>query len=133
MLKANGKFIDTLPLKNLFSLNEHQADIITIEVDSTYAGLDLTGFTFVMRGVTASGTEVKKILTKLALEDDSILQLIWNVSRDFTGEAGTLFLDLIAYQHHEPIDDPVQTPPDYLLRYQLPPVEIRDIPHTAES
>ena len=36
MLKANGKFIDTLPLKNLFSLNEHCADMITIEVDSSY-------------------------------------------------------------------------------------------------
>ncbi|MBR7085113.1 MAG: hypothetical protein IKI37_08050, partial [Oscillospiraceae bacterium] len=61
------------------------------------------------------------------------LWLIWNVSRAFTSEAGTLFLDLFAYQYHDPAADPSETPPDYLIRYQLPPIEIRDIPKISET
>ena len=133
MLKANGKFIDTLPLRNLFSLGEHYSDTITIEVDSSYENLDLSGFTFVMRAVTPSGEEVKTILPKIAPDDDRYLWLIWNVSRAFTSEAGTLFLDLFAYQYHDPAADPSETPPDYLIRYQLPPIEIRDIPKISET
>ena len=131
MLKANGKFIDTLPLKNLFSLDEHCADMITIEVDSSYKNLSLSNFTFVMRAVTPSGTEVKTILPKIAPDDDHYLWLVWEVSRAFTSEAGTLFLDLFAYKYHDPTADPDETPPDYLLRYQLPPIEIRDIPQAS--
>ncbi len=133
MLKANGKFIDTLPLKNLFSLNEHCADMITIEVDSSYKNLNLSNFTFVMRAVTPSGAEIETTLLKIAPDDDSILWLVWEVSREFTNEAGTLFLDLYAYKYDDPTADPTETPPDYLLRYQLPPIEIREIPQTSAT
>ena len=132
MLKANGKFIDTLPLKHLFSLGEHHSDVITIEVDSVYENLDLSDFTFVMRGITPSGTEVQKTLSKIAPEDENYLYLIWNLTSDFTNEAGSLFLDLYAYKYL-PNTDQSENPPDYLLRYQLPPIEIRNLPDTASD
>ena len=126
MLKANGKFIDTLPLKNLFSVGEHRSDTITIEVDSTYDNLNVGDFTFIIRGVTPSGTVAEKKLAKIQPEEDGILWLVWEVSREFTNEAGTLCLDLIAYKYNDP--EQKQNPPDYLLRYQLPPIEIREVP-----
>ena len=50
MLKAIGKYIDTLPLTNLISSGEKKADTVPIEVDRFYDALDLSEFTFMMRG-----------------------------------------------------------------------------------
>ncbi len=127
MLKAIGKFIDTLPLKHLLSLDESGTDTVKIEVDRFHGQLDLSVFTFVMRGVSPSGTESLSQLTVEVSEDEQLLTLTWHISRSFTAESGTLFLDLLAYQYtvHDPSEE---QPPDFLLRYQLPPVEIRNIP-----
>ena len=132
MLKANGKFIDTLPLQHLLSLGEHHSDVITIEIDSVYENLDLSEFTFVMRGITASGTEVQTTLSKIAPDDENYLWLVWNISNDFTSEDGTLFLDLYAYYYNSNTNQN-ENPPDYLLRYQLPPIEIRSLPAVASD
>ena len=64
MLKAIGKFIDTLPLRTLFSQEERCADTIVIETDRYYNGYDLAGYTFLMRGVTPSGGETEQMLEK---------------------------------------------------------------------
>lgn len=126
MLKAIGKFIDTLPLKNLLSLEENHADTVIIEVDRVHDTLDLSEFTFIMRGITPSGLESQTELHKELSQDGNSLLLTWHISSLFTTEPGTLFLDLFAYKYNSITG--VQNPPDYLLRYQLPPVEIRNIP-----
>ncbi len=134
MLKAIGKFIDTLPLKHLLSLEESQADTVIIEVDRYYNHHDLMNFVFVMRGVTESGTETQTELAASGFADEDTIRLTWNISSLFTTEPGTLFLDLLAYQYEDPETDASQNPPDYILRYQLPPVQIRDIPKgTSEA
>ncbi len=126
MLKAVGKYIDTLPLARLFSQEEDSVDQIIIEVDRYYGTHDLSDFTFIMRGITESGGETETELEKEVLE--SVLHLTWNVNHLFTTEAGTLSLDLLAYAYQNGEAEQHQTTPDYLLRYQLPPVEVRGLP-----
>lgn len=125
MLKADGKFIDTLPVQQLFSQEEARADTITIEVDRFYGTHDLADFLFVMRGITPSGGETEAVLEKETGED--VIRLHWEVGPKFTQEPGSLALDLFAYRYEEEAD-PKEDPPDYLLRYQLPPVQVRALP-----
>ena len=126
MLKAIGKMIDTLPLAHLLSLEEAKSDTIAIEVDRFYDIHDLHNFQFVMRAVTESGTETQTDLTQELSADGNYIHLTWNISSLFTTEAGTLFLDLVAYCYDG--GNPNTDPPDKIIRYQLPAVEIRDIP-----
>ncbi|MBE6875251.1 MAG: hypothetical protein E7496_00730 [Ruminococcus sp.] len=128
MLKAIGKFIDTLPLAHLLSLEEAQSDTVAIEVDRFYDVYDLHNFQFIMRAVTASGAETQTELPQELSADGNYVHLTWNISSLFTTEAGTLFLDLVAYCYDGTGANPETDPPDQIIRYQLPPVEIRDIP-----
>lgn len=131
MLKAIGKYIDTLPLTNLLSFGEKKADTVPIEVDRFYDALDLSEFTFMMRGVTESGAETQTELQKMVSSDGNYIQLTWHIGSLFTAEPGRLFLDLYAY-HYE-ADTPGSDPPDEVIRYQLPPVEIREIPEAVRE
>lgn len=126
MLKAIGKYIDTLPLKGLLSQEESRVDFVIIEVDRFYDEMDLADFTFVMRGVTESGAETEVVLQKRELS--KVIRLVWEIGRLFTAEAGKLSLDLVAYCYQNPETDRTQNAPDYVLRYQLPPIEIRGLP-----
>ena len=124
MLKAIGKCIDTLPISRLFSQGEHLADTVIIEVDRFHDGEDLSGWTFLMRGVTTSGGETETILEKTA--EEQTIRLTWKVDKSFTTEAGTLELDLIAYRS-------VAETPAQILRYQLPPVQVIGQPGNEET
>lgn len=133
MLKAIGKYIDTLPLKRLLSVEETRADTALIEVDRYYNHHDLSLFTFIMRGVTESGTETQTELSKTLTEDGNFLHLTWNISSLFTTAPGNLFLDLTAYYYIHP-DMAETAPPDFVMRYQLPAIEVRDVPRgTSEA
>ncbi|MDE6005091.1 MAG: hypothetical protein K2G88_06865 [Oscillospiraceae bacterium] len=125
ILKAIGKYIDTLPLKNLISQEESHMDLVIIEVDKNYKTLDLSEFQFVMRGITESGAVTEVILEKKIL--NTVIRLLWKVERLFTVESGKLVLDLVAY-YYNPETDCTQNLPDYVLRYQLPPIEIHGLP-----
>ncbi len=125
MLKANGKYIDTLPVQQLFSQEESRVDTVTIEVDRFYGTHDLADFLFMMRGITESGGETEAFLAKTVGE--KTIQLAWEVGAGFTKESGTLALDLFAYRYEEAAD-PSESAPDYLLRYQLPSVQVRELP-----
>ncbi len=123
VLKAIGKFIDTLPIADLLSQEEVLADTVVFEVDRWYNGMDLAEFTFHMRGVTESGGET---LAELAKEvDTEVIRLHWNVGLDFTTEAGNLALDLFACDAVEAED-----PPSHVIRYQLPYVRVRGLPES---
>lgn len=125
MLKAIGKFIDTTPLQNLISQEEARADSVIIELDRRYGTHDLSKFLFVMRGITESGGEVE--VCPVMTSDTENIWLIWEITPAFTKEAGKLALDLFAYRYEEGAD-PEQDAPDYLVRFQLPPVEVRGLP-----
>lgn len=125
VLKAIGKYIDTLPVNELFSQEEHLADTVTFEVDRFYNGYDLAKFTFFMRGVTESGGEAQTELT--VTEDEDTVQLHWHVNDSFTAEAGTLSLDLYGACYAADAD-PAEDMPEAIIRYQLPPVQVRALP-----
>lgn len=126
MLKAIGKYIDTLPLMRLFSQEERYADTVIIEVDRYHDDYDLSHFRFMMRGITESGGETESILL-IEEAQEKVLHLKWRVSPKFTAEGGMLSLDLFAYLYDEEAN--VQTsPPNVLVRYQLPPVLVRPLP-----
>lgn len=129
MLKAVGKYIDTLPIGQLISQEEMGADTVLIEVDRFYNGRDLKDLTFLMRGVTTSGGETETLLEKEVQE--SVIRLRWTVGGDFTKEKGELQLDLVACSYAEG-SDPETDAPDCILRYQLPPVQVRGLPDNEE-
>lgn len=134
ILRAKGKYIDTLPMADLLSQEEKLMDWIVFEVDRIYEGFDLADYTFVIRGVTASGGETQAELLPEVLTDT--LRLPWQVGKDFTAEGGTLALDLFAYWYADPASDPAVTAPTRILRYQLPPVHVRPLPacdHVLDS
>ncbi len=122
ILRANGKRIDTLPIRHLLSQEEHFADTIVFEVARFYNGMDLSAFTYTIRGVTEGGGETQAPLTMEV--HDEVLHLRWQVSDQFTAEGGTLRLDLFAVCYDSPEADPAAEAPDHVLRYQLPPIEI---------
>lgn len=132
MLKAIGKFIDTLPLMHLLSKGETLSDTVAIEVDRFYDVHDLHDFKFIMRAVTESGTEMQTELFQELSPDGNYVHLTWPVGSAFTAEAGSLFLDLFACCY-DAGSNPDTNPPDKLIRYQLPPVEIRDIPQNQTA
>lgn len=126
MLKAIGKYIDTLPLMRLFSQEERYADTVTIEVDRYHDGYDLSHFRFMMRGITESGGETESILL-IKVAEENVLRIEWNVSPEFTAEGGMLSLDMFAYRYDDGTDATTE-PPDVLVRYQLPPILVRPLP-----
>ncbi len=131
ILKANGKYIDTMPIGTLFSQEEAYADTIVFEVDRFYNGMDLADFSFAIRGVTESGGETQADLTVTA--EETLLQLHWQVGEQFTAEGGVLQLDLFAVWYEDPDADRAAQPPDRILRYQLPPVQVRPLPDSSRT
>lgn len=126
ILKAIGKYIDTLPIADLLSQDEALTESIVFEVDRFYKEEDLSAYTFILRGITESGGETQTELQTEAL--DTVLRLRWQVGALFTTEAGTLSLDLFACRYADEAADKSEVPPDYILRYQLPPVTVRGLP-----
>lgn len=127
VLKAIGKLIDTLPIADLLSQEEVLADTVVFEVDRHYNGLDLAEFTFHMRGVTQSGGETLAELVKEV--EAECIRLHWDIGAEFTAEAGTLALDLFACSYAQGADPTVDAP-SHVIRYQLPPVQVRGLPES---
>jgi len=125
MLQSNGKYIDTTEIRRLFSQEEKACNDIVFRVDKTYDNRDLTNCTFIMHGIFESGKEATATLTSAVAGDESeYLDLTWTIDGTFTSESGRLFLDLVAYS-----DSDIETA-SMILRYQLPPIEIRKIPNS---
>lgn len=127
VLKAIGKYIDTLPINDLLSQEEVLADSVVFEVGRFYNGYDLAEFTFFMRGVTESRGETQTELTMEVQEE--VLRLCWKISGSFTAEAGRLSLDLYGCLYAAGAEPSVEAP-EAVIRYQLPPVQVRALPES---
>ena len=127
VLKAIGKYIDTLPINDLLSQEEVLVDSVVFEVGRFYNGYDLAEFTFFMRGVTESRGETQ---TELTMEvQDEVLRLCWKIGGSFTAEAGRLSLDLYGCLYAADAEPSVEAP-EAVIRYQLPPVQVRALPES---
>ena len=82
-----------------------------------------------MRGVTKSGGETEALLEKEV--QDQVIRLRWTVGGDFTKEKGELQLDMVACSYAEG-SDPETDAPECILRYQMPPVQVRGLPDDEE-
>ncbi len=127
VLKAIGKYIDTLPINDLLSQEEVLADSVVFEVGRFYNGYDLAEFTFFMRGVTESRGETQTELTMEVQEE--VLRLCWKIDGSFTAEAGRLSLDLYGCLYAADAEPSVEAP-EAVIRYQLPPVQVRALPES---
>lgn len=123
ILKAIGKCIDTSPIAVLLSQEESNLDVVMLEVDRFHDGTDLASFHFIMRGCTSSGGRMQQSLPKEVGEE--VIRLEWRIDGIFTAQAGELRLDLFAC---EQTDAPMQ-----IIRYQLPPIQVREVPPPGED
>lgn len=141
-LPAQGKFIDTTPLRNLLTQGESLMDFVIFDLDRYYHYRDLSEFLFVIHGILPSGKQVATVLTAEMYQDELVVP--WKVGREFTEEAGELRLTLCAYAYENsqkqaefiagkhwntPLEwDFSDNPADYVLHYQLPAVTVREMP-----
>lgn len=108
-LTAQRKFIDTSPIKTLFTQGEHLADAIRITIPCVYDETDISDCTFAMRTVSFNGSMTETILAKEITGDS--LALTWSISRETTASSGMLYLQLIGSK-----DEAV------IIKFTMPPV-----------
>lgn len=114
---AKGKNIPTYSFGNLFIQGEKLADTVTVSVERYYNDTDISGYTFVIVGLTEEDWEVSQLLAYKET-DDKYIRLKWNVSSDFTINAGKLRLELRAV---EETDGEATT----IIKYDMPPVYVK--------
>lgn len=114
---AKGKNIPTYSFGNLFIQGEKLADTITVSVGRYYNNTDISEYKFMIVGLTEDGWEVSQILV-FKETDDKYIRLKWNVSSDFTVNAGKLRLELRAIYE---TDGEATT----IIKYDMPPVYVK--------
>ena len=119
---ANGKNIPTYEFSELLIQGEKLADTIVFEVDRFYNGYDLSDHTFVINGLTSEGYEAMQALEKEVGAER--IKLIWQVSGEFTEDAGELRLCMTASPEYGEID--------HIIRYAMQPVNVRPFPAGRE-
>ncbi len=114
---AKGKNIPTYAFGNLFVQGEKFADTIMLVVDRFYNDTDLSECRFVIVGLTEDGWEVSQVLENKRSNMEHT-QIKWDVSGDFTANAGKLRLELRALEKN---NDEIVT----VIKYDMPPVYVK--------
>ncbi|MDE6092830.1 MAG: hypothetical protein K2G14_07020 [Ruminococcus sp.] len=118
---ANGKNIPTYSFGNLFTQGENLADSINIVVDRFYNDIDLSDYSFMMKGVTEDGWEINQAIY-LQRTGASKINLTWRVSGDFTINSGKLQLELGAYYRK---NSEIYS----IIKYNMPAVYVNPSPN----
>ena len=92
-LQVAGKKLITEPIKNTLVQGENNVDIFNIVLPKMHGDINLSDFSFKIRGTTPKNTLAEQLLP-VAMEEDRIC-LRWAVSKDFTALEGALRLELI--------------------------------------
>ncbi len=121
---AKGKTIPTYPFANLLKQGERYADVINFIIGREYEGRDLSGCSFLMRGINSENCEAQQILTPEVSEGS--IALGWSVSEDFTAVSGRLLLELRASELSE---DGTET---LVLKFDMSPITVEESP-TGEN
>lgn len=114
---AKGKNIPTYAFGNLFVQGEKLADTITVSVERFRNGVDLNDYMFMIVGLTEEGWEVRQVIVSRTA-DSQYIRLKWNVSGDFTVNAGKLRLELRVFDE---TDGEIHT----MIKYDMPAVYVR--------
>ncbi len=116
---ARGKTIPTYSFANLLRQGERFADIINIFIGREYEGRDLSGCSFLMRGINGNNEEAQQVL--IPVISGNMLVLGWNVSDSFTAVSGRLELELRVSELSEAEET-------LILKYEMPPVNVAASP-----
>lgn len=114
---ANGKNIPTYSFGNLFIQGEKFADTVFISLERFYNSSDISGYKFMVAGLTEDDYEINQIIMPEST-GEKFIRLKWNVSGDFTAHAGKLRLELRAF---EETDGEINT----IIKYDMPTVNIK--------
>ncbi len=118
-IHARGKTIPTYAFANLLRQGEQFADIINILISREYEGRDLSGCSFLMRGINENNEEAQQILTPVISGDKLVLG--WNISDRFTAVSGKLELELR-------VSELSDTEEMLILKFEMPPVNVAPSP-----
>lgn len=118
-IHARGKTIPTYAFANLLRQGERFADIINILISREYKGRDLSGCSFLMRGINENNEEAQQLLTPVISGDKLVLG--WNISDSFTAVSGKLELELR-------VSELSDTDEMLILKFEMPPVNVAPSP-----
>lgn len=114
---ASGKNIPTYSFGNLFIQGEKFADTIIISLERFYDNSDISGYKFMVAGLTEDDYEINQVIMPEST-DEKFIRLKWNVSGDFTAQAGKLRLELRAF---EETDSGI----NIIIKYNMPAVNVK--------
>ncbi|MDE6538850.1 MAG: hypothetical protein K2K66_01545 [Ruminococcus sp.] len=114
---SNGKNIPTYSFGNLFIQGEKFADTVIISLERFYNNSDISGYKFMVAGLTEDDYEINQVIMPESI-DEKFIKLRWNVSGDFTAHAGKLCLELRAF---EDTNSEINT----IIKYDMPPVNVK--------
>lgn len=92
-LKVIGKRLVTEPIMHALTQGEAKVDTFEITLPKMYNVIDLSAFSFKMRGASAKDTIAEQVLVTSVVGDNIILK--WTVTSDFTAVDGALSLELV--------------------------------------
>ncbi len=90
-LATEGKVINTAPIARLITEGEKNADIIRVELPTSYGTLDLTALSWVLAGVSDKETRIEQQLVKSTKNG---LTLDWSISDGWAAVPGRMRLEL---------------------------------------
>lgn len=114
---AKGKNIPTYSFGNLFIQGEKFADTIIIWLERFYNNSDISNCKFMIAGLTEDEYEINQILMPEST-DEKFIRLKWNVSGDFTAQAGNLRLELRAFEEANGVINTI-------IKYDMPSVSVK--------
>lgn len=100
-LRTIGKRLVIGELKSMLTCGENNADILDITLPKMYGGVDLSGFSFKLRGRYDNGNVAEQVLPKI-VSGESIV-VTWSVTSDFTALPGTLAIELVGVSDGEDV------------------------------
>jgi len=117
---AMGKTIPTYAFANLLRQGERFADVINIFIGREYEGRDLSGCSFLMRGVNENNEEAQQVLTPVV--SGNMMVLGWNIADRITAVSGRLDLELRVSELSESDKELL------ILKFEIPPVTVAPSP-----
>lgn len=113
---SKGKNIPTYSFGNLFVQGEKFADTINIFLERFYNNTDISGYNFMIVGLTEDNYEANQGIIPEVTDD--YVNIKWNVSEDFTARAGKLRLELRAFLETAGVVTTV-------IKYDMSPVNVK--------
>lgn len=111
---STGKNIPTYSFGNLFIQGEKFADTIIFLLERFYNNSDIAKYNFMVVGLNEDSYEINQVIIPEST-DEKFIKLKWNVSGDFTAQAGKLRLELRACEENGNV----------IIKYDMPAINVK--------